>query len=84
MAIRVDYKEIEEVSQRVPVPLKHSENLRNFEGEVGGYPTPCDIATDDLDAWKWATHVAHQEAKACRDADAFRAFFLWNCELEGI
>jgi hypothetical protein len=45
MAIRVDYKEIEEVSQRVPVPLKHSENLRNFEGEVGGYPTPCDIAT---------------------------------------
>lgn len=84
MAYRVDYKSVEEVSQKIPVPPEHSENQRNFEGIERGYPPPCDIATDDLDAWSWATHIAHQDAGYLLSPEAYRFFYLWNCELEGV
>lgn len=45
MAIRVDYKNIDEVSERYGYPLKHSENLRNFKGVGRGYPLPHDTLT---------------------------------------
>ena len=45
MAYRVDYTLVNEVSQRVGYPHKHSENNANFDGPWRGYTPPHDSLT---------------------------------------
>ena len=84
MVFRVDYKSLDEVSQKIPGTPGDPQKQRNFKGQEGGYPPPCDIATDELEAWKWATHACHQDAGWLLNPDSYRFFYLWNCELEGV
>lgn len=80
----MNYKKKIEVSQRVCTLKSNSENHANFEGVGEGVHPPCDSDGLGLDAWIWATHQAHMDAKASYTADAFAFFFLWNSELEGV
>ena len=78
------YKKKIEVSQEECTSKAYSENLTNFEGQGKGY-TPLATATvDSLEAWRWATYVAHTDAQADYTWDAFQFFFLWNTELYGV
>lgn len=84
MAIRVSYKDVERSVRGEGTPRSNSENNANFDGRGEGVPPGHDTLTLGLDAWIWATQIAHQDAQAAQGVEAFRFFFLWNSTLEGL
>lgn len=81
MVFRDDYKSLEEVSQKGDTPLEITPQKPVLEGGIGEVVT---LATVDRDAWSWVTHQEHQLAGWTRQPEAYRFFYLWNCELEGV
>jgi hypothetical protein len=80
----MDYTYVVTSAQSVHDLKQEPQNNANFEVRVKGAPPAATLATVELEAWKWATHVCHQDAGWLLNPDSYRFFYLWNCDLEGV